>query len=174
MQAHRSPACILKHSGTFCMHSGTFFMHSGKFCKHSWTLWNILYAFWNILEHSGKAGPRMVGGGQDFMDFMVDIKRDTIGAQYFLYRLWVHYKLTLALVIKLLSSSGPGQVQIFFWISYVASSWQQNVNRQIVSHPYQIFLDHMLRTIRSLIILSASVHPPTSVSRLLSLTNVDT
>ena len=50
------------------------------------------------------------------MDFMVEIKRDTIGAQYFSYRLWVHYKLTLALVIKLLSSSGsgPGQVQIFF------------------------------------------------------------
>ena len=99
------------------LHAFLNILHAfGRILEHLHEFWNILYAFWNILEHSGKAGPRMVGGGQDFMDFMVDIKRDTIGAQYFLYRLWVHYKLTLALVIKLLSSSGsgPGQVQIFF------------------------------------------------------------
>ena len=76
MQAHRS-ACILEHSGTFCMHSGTFCIHSGTFCMHSGTFcmcsgifcmdsgtfcmlsgtfcmhsvtfWNILHAFWNIL-----------------------------------------------------------------------------------------------------------------------------
>ena len=37
MQAYGS-ACILEHSGIFCMNSGTF-------CIHSWI-------FWNILEHS--------------------------------------------------------------------------------------------------------------------------
>ena len=49
MQAHRS-ACILEHSGTFCMHSVTFCIHSGTFCMYSGTFWNILHAFWNILH----------------------------------------------------------------------------------------------------------------------------
>ena len=67
MQAH-GPACklidlhlhafwnILEHSAFILKHSehsACILEHTGTFCVHFVTFWNILHAFCNILEHSG-------------------------------------------------------------------------------------------------------------------------